>query len=183
MTTPIRQEDLPHYTEQDYRQWEGDWELIHGIPYAMAPAPVKRHQMLTLAIGSGLLAEMHDCPDCEVLLETDWVVRPDTVLRPDVALVCQDDNPKHIAKVPEMIFEVLSPSTATRDQGLKLREYEAAGVKYYALIDPDGLLARIYRHDGEKFHLIAECGTGRFDFAGVHCPVSLDIAALFQRFR
>ncbi len=183
MTTPLRLEDLPHYTDQDYRQWEGDWELIHGIPYAMAPAPVKRHQMLTLAIGSGLLAEVSDCPDCEVLLETDWVVRPDTVLRPDVALVCRDDNPRHIAKTPELIFEVLGPSTATRDQGLKLREYEAAGVRYYVLIDPDELRAAIHRHDGERFRLISECSTGRFDFAEVYCPVSMDFATLFQRFR
>ena len=36
-------QDYPHYTYKDYELWEGDWELIKGIPYAMAPAPVWQH--------------------------------------------------------------------------------------------------------------------------------------------
>ena len=36
----------PNYNYEDYKQWEGDWELIGGLAYAMAPAPMKRHQML-----------------------------------------------------------------------------------------------------------------------------------------
>ncbi|HSV11108.1 MAG TPA: hypothetical protein VLI68_10085 [Hanamia sp.] len=30
---------LPHYTYEDYCHWEGRWEVIDGIPYAMIPAP------------------------------------------------------------------------------------------------------------------------------------------------
>ena len=36
-------EQLPHYVYDDYRQWEGRWELIEGIPYAMTPAPGFEH--------------------------------------------------------------------------------------------------------------------------------------------
>lgn len=183
MTTGLRQEDLPHYGLEDYRQWSGDWELIHGIPYAMAPAPVKLHQKLTLAIGNQLLARTELCPDCEVLLETDWVLRSDTVLRPDVALVCRDENPRHISKTPEIVFEVVSPSTAKRDEGLKLREYEEEGVGYYVLVYPDSLLATIYRHTGERFQKAADCTTEHFGFEGLECPVGLDFDALFRRFR
>ena len=35
----IDREQLPHYTYEDYLCWEGRWELINGIPYAMTPAP------------------------------------------------------------------------------------------------------------------------------------------------
>lgn len=38
----LKIEDLPHYTYDDYVTWEGRWELIQGIPYAMTPAPVIR---------------------------------------------------------------------------------------------------------------------------------------------
>jgi len=31
---------LPNYTYEDYCQWEGQWELIEGIPYAMSPLPI-----------------------------------------------------------------------------------------------------------------------------------------------
>jgi hypothetical protein len=36
-------QDIPHYTYTDYKSWEGDWELIQGIPYAMSPAPNWKH--------------------------------------------------------------------------------------------------------------------------------------------
>ncbi|WP_457626586.1 hypothetical protein [Persephonella sp.] len=32
---------LPNYTVEDYKQWEGDWELIEGIAYAMVPSPLE----------------------------------------------------------------------------------------------------------------------------------------------
>ena len=32
------------YTYQDYLLWKGDWELVNGYPYAMAPSPVRSHQ-------------------------------------------------------------------------------------------------------------------------------------------
>ena len=37
---------LPNYTYEDYCQWEGHWELIEGIPYAMSPQPVPIHQKI-----------------------------------------------------------------------------------------------------------------------------------------
>jgi len=41
---------IEYYTYEDYKRWEGDWELIEGMPYSMAPAPFKRHQNLSLKI-------------------------------------------------------------------------------------------------------------------------------------
>lgn len=34
----------PRYTYEGYKRWEGDWELIEGVPYAMAPSPSGKHQ-------------------------------------------------------------------------------------------------------------------------------------------
>jgi hypothetical protein len=34
---------LPEYTYDDYKKWEGNWELIEGIPYAMSPPPKRKH--------------------------------------------------------------------------------------------------------------------------------------------
>ncbi len=39
----MKVEHLPHYTYEDYAKWQGDWELIEGIPYAMA-SPTRLHQ-------------------------------------------------------------------------------------------------------------------------------------------
>jgi Uma2 family endonuclease len=179
----LKKEDLPEYTYEDYQRWKGDWELIKGIPYAMGPAPVKRHQMLVGYIFSELLAHPGDCPDCEVLIDEDWKLNSETVLKPDVSVVCGDDNPNYITKTPEIIFEVLSPSTAKRDEGLKFELYEEEGVKYYTLVYPDDLVAKVYKHNGERFRKIAECDTEIFNFEEVSCPFEFDFSGVFERFR
>jgi hypothetical protein len=40
---PMKSGDLPRYKFADYIKWEGNWELIDGIPYAMVPAPARKH--------------------------------------------------------------------------------------------------------------------------------------------
>ena len=51
-------EYLPYYTYEDYKEWEGDWELIEGVPYAMAPSPMKTHQALAYEIAFHLRKEV-----------------------------------------------------------------------------------------------------------------------------
>jgi Uma2 family endonuclease len=179
----LAKEDLPAYSYEDYQHWEGDWELIEGIPYAMSPAPVKRHQILALSIGSELLERSDKCPYCEVLLDADWKLDSNTLLKPDVSLVCHDDNPKFISKTPDIIFEILSPSTARRDEGIKFDHYEEQGVKYYILVYPDELIAKIYQYNGDKFKKVAECDTEDFYFEEVSCPFKFSFKEIFKRLR
>lgn len=176
-------ENLPHYTYEDYKEWEGEWELIAGVPYAMAPAPVKRHQQLVGMIFAQIEANTEACPECEVLIDSDWKVDSQTVLKPDVALVCGDENPEFISKTPELIFEVLSPSTAKRDEGLKFSIYEQEGVSYYVLVYPDTLMARIYKNENFHFVKAGECDTESFEFTDLCCPLSFDFGLLFKKFR
>lgn len=179
----LKKEDLPEYTYADYQQWGGDWELIEGIPYAMVPAPVKKHQRLVLAIGSHLLARLNECPDCEVLIDEDWKLDSRTVLKPDVAVVCHDDSPDYIARTPEVIFEVLSLSTAKRDEGVKFNMYQEEGVKYCNLIYPEGAVAKVYKHNGEKLIKVAECDTETFAYDDVTCPFECEFSTIFKHFR
>ncbi len=138
-----------HYTYEDYKRWEGDWELIDGIPYAMSPAPVKRHQVIAANIIFELKKTLN-CENCEVLGEIDYKVSEDTILKPDVVLTCDDFGVEHLIKAPEIIFEVISPSTARRDEIYKFSIYEKEGVKFLILVYPDDLVAKIYKNiDGE----------------------------------
>ena len=181
--TVLKKEHLPEYTYNDYQLWAGDWELIKGIPYAMAPAPVKKHQMLVGYIFSEIAAKMDACPDCQILIDEDWKLNSYTVLKPDVAVVCHDNNPSYIAKTPEIIFEVLSPSTAKRDEGLKFDLYQEEVVKYYILVDPESLIAKVYQHTGDQFKKVTECDTESLLFDQVNCPFRFDFSAIFKRFR
>jgi Uma2 family endonuclease len=62
---------IDQYTREDHQRWEGDWELIQGIPLAMAPPPGIAHQRVSGRLYSHLAAALDGCPDCEVLFEID----------------------------------------------------------------------------------------------------------------
>ena len=121
---------LPHYTYSDYQLWEGQWELYEGYPVAMAPAPMISHQAIATLIAAQLTYEIDHCEACLVLAETDYKLSDDTIFRPDVVLVCHERHDAYITKAPEVIVEVISPSTAKNDEGYKFQRYEAEKVKY-----------------------------------------------------
>ncbi len=178
----LKEEYFPHYSYEDYLLWEGDWELISGVAFAMAPSPVKNHQMIVGYIFSELL-DKFECDQCDILMDSDWKLSSDTILKPDVSLVCDDSNEKYIAKTPELIFEVISPSTAQKDETLKFSLYEQEGVKYYILIYPQELIAKVYKNSNGKFQKVGDFDTETLSFKDLKCELDFDFNAIFKRFR
>ena len=74
---------IEYYTYDDYKEWEGNWELIDGVPLAMSPAPMRIHQSLATEIIYNLREQLEDCIECEVLGEIDYKVSDDTILKPE----------------------------------------------------------------------------------------------------
>ena len=123
----------PKYTLKDYEKWEGEWELIEGVPYTLA-SPTFEHQRIVLRIARFLDEELENkCPDCTVGIDTDYVIDEHTVVRPDVFIVCGKVERK-IFKAPKVIFEVVSENTAEKDEKLKFELYEREGVEYYVIV-------------------------------------------------
>ena len=104
MGTP-RLEDLPHYTRDDYRPWEGRWELIHGIPYAMTPAPSIKHQSVSSRIDRLLQEALDQCDECRALLPVDWRIDEDTVVQPDNLVICHQEEKPYLTRAPALVFE------------------------------------------------------------------------------
>jgi len=75
----LRLEDV-HYTYDDYKLWEGDWELMNGIAVAMSPTPMRKHQSVASQIIKELANQLDECEICEVLGEVDYKISDDTVL-------------------------------------------------------------------------------------------------------
>ena len=65
---------IPEYTYEDYKMWEGDWELIDGVPIAMAPSPVSDHQIVLAQLTRELVETLEECEECFVLVEEDWKI-------------------------------------------------------------------------------------------------------------
>jgi Uma2 family endonuclease len=130
----------PTYSVDDYLQWKGDWELWNGRAVAMSPAPSPKHQLVASTLTALLFNALHgakECDHCKVLSETDWRVSGKTVVRPDVLVTCNVLPEKYIEHPPELVAEVLSPSTASKDRTAKKSLYCEQGVKYYLLIDTE----------------------------------------------
>ena len=128
----------PHYTVDDYQHWEGRWELWEGMAIAMSPSPFGRHAKL-LARTIAALQVAIDSAGCDatVLVEIDWIVSRDTVLRPDVTVVCGPEPAGHVDRAPALVVEILSEATRDRDLNFKLDLYREQGVRWYLVIDPD----------------------------------------------
>jgi len=169
-----------YYTYEDYKNWKGDWELIGGVAYAIAPAPLITHQYITNMISFELNKNL-ECEECKVLSEVDYKVNEYTVLRPDVVLSCNDDEEKYLTKAPKIIFEVISPSTAIRDEEVKFKIYEEEGVEFYGIVYPYDLRAKLYKNIDGKFKKIGDFNKETFDFRV--CGVKVDFENVFRRLK
>ena len=180
-----RIEYLPEYTYSDYCIWEGEWELIEGIAISMAPAPMRIHQNIATEILYELKKSHNDeeCPECMISFENDWKISNDTILRPDIVLVCDDEGDKYLTKAPKIIIEILSPSTAKKDETIKFDIYEEERVDYYILVYPSDLRAKVYRFKGDRYTKIGDFTKEKLIFDNIECNLEIDFEEVFRRFR
>ncbi|MEA1953345.1 MAG: Uma2 family endonuclease [Campylobacterota bacterium] len=174
---------IEYYTYDEYKEWEGEWELIDGIPLAMSPAPLRRDQSIATEIMYNLREQLEECQECEVLGEIDYKVSDDTILKPDIVLTCGETNESYLTKAPEIIVEIISKSTAKRDEKYKFEIYEREKVNYYILLYPNDLRAKIYKLKGSKYDKEGDFLQESYSFEETTCDITLDFARVFKRFR
>lgn len=144
---------LPHYTYDDWVNWEGQWELIDGIPYAMSPMPVPNHQRIAAALSSEFHSALKKCKNCTVYQPIDYKVADDTILQPDIIIVCNAINKKFLDFPSALVVEVLSPSTALKDRHSKFGIYEEQQIKYYLIISLEKEEVEIYTIEDGTYQL------------------------------
>ena len=171
----------PIYSVDDYRLWEGDWELIDGVAVTMTPSPFGPHQSCASEIFFQIKTQLKQqgCQHCSVLYEIDWVVSNNTVVRPDF-LVSGDGVPdKHVTSTPELIVEVLSDSTRLKDKTVKAELYAEQGVRFYLVADPIAKSVLIQNLVSGKY-LPLKKGIDRNLQPHEDCSILLDTAGLFS---
>lgn len=145
---------IPRYKYKDYVGWEGKWELIDGHPYAMAPSPVPKHQLVSSRIDTQLNNKLKDCPKCAALSPVDWVIDERNVVQPDNMVICYKPKGKNLTRAPAIIFELLSPLTEVIDREVKFHIYLSQKVKYYIIVDIEKERAEVYKLSGKKYRRI-----------------------------
>ena len=154
------------YTYADYLMWLDDKrrELINGLIKMMSPAPHPRHAAVNFKIAWQLeYIIKRNKGKCEVYHAPFDVRFPrngetannqiNTVVQPDICVICdlsKIDN-RGCCGAPDMIVEILSPSTLTRDVHEKFVLYEEFGVKEYWIVHPNDKSVNVFilQEDGK----------------------------------
>lgn len=153
MAGSLRKHD--HCTYGDYCSWKEDerWEIIEGIPYSMT-GPSRQHADISKKLLVEFELFLRGKP-CEVYSAPFDVRLPrgkeadheiDTVVQPDILVVCDERklDDKGCRGGPDLIIEILSPSTASRDCIQKRALYEKHGVREFWTVDPSNRIVTVY---------------------------------------
>ncbi len=179
----ITEKAIEYYTYDDYLLWEGKWELIGGIPMAMAPSPTIHHQAIAGKILNELMNSIGECQRCLVLGEEDWKISNDTILKPDVVLICDEPNDQYITKAPEIVVEIVSKSSARRDEVFKFEIYARENVLYYLIVYPDDCKAKLYQLKNGKYFKQGDFFKETYEFEETVCKAKINFDNVFKRFR
>ena len=149
------------YTYSDYCSWDDGerWELINGVAYAISPAPTWIHQGILVEL-SGQIRNFLKGKPCKVFV-APFDVRlnadagDDTVVQPDVVVIC--DRAKICGTgcvgAPDMVMEILSPSTSAHDRVLKLNLYQRSGIREYWIVDPESRTVSVNILDNGRYYV------------------------------
>ena len=170
---------LPHYTYEDYEQWEGRWELIDGVPYAMSPLPVPKHQRIASALLSEFFVELKNCKRCTVYQPLDYKIKEDTIIQPDMLVVCEPINKRYLDFPPSLVVEILSPSTALKDRHTKFEIYQSQNIPYFIIISPDKEEAEIYEINNAEYALTKSGRSLSYNFSFGDCNAEINFSEIW----
>ncbi len=170
---------LPRYTYEDYKRWKGDWELVEGVPYAMSPSPQGIHQRVLADLLVIIQRQLRTCVrKCYVYPELDWIIDENTVVRPDVVIVCKYIE-EYLRETPEVIIEIVSPSSMEKDERLKFELYEREGVSNYILVYPDLKVIKAFRIREGKYDKYFDADDGVLTVESENCKFDIALNELF----
>ena len=175
----VRLEDV-RYTYDDYKQWEGDWELIEGVPFAMSPSPMYEHQFINGKIFRQLDEKLDNCSKCKAIFEIDWLIAEDSAVRPDSMVLCYEPEEK-LTKKPEIIFEVASKPTVKKDETIKFQIYQQEGVQYYIIVYPDIKKAKVYKLVDYVYRKIGDFSDESYTFEVEGCKIEFDFGFIWRQ--
>jgi Uma2 family endonuclease len=161
---PVTKRDTRRHTYGDYLEWSRDHgdEIIDGVAYVREPpSPSRTHQEVVGALYYELCRVLEGGSYCVYVAPFDVRLptsdesddKIETVIQPDVFIVCDrgKTDERGVRGAPDWLAEVLSPSTASYDQGVKIPLYERAGVSEVWLIRPTDLTLAIYRLEDGRY--------------------------------
>jgi Uma2 family endonuclease len=154
------------FTYNDYLLLPEDrrYEIIDGDLF-MTPAPTPYHQLVSANLHSALRDVVLEHRLGRVLYAPcDVVLSPTDIVQPDILFVAAARlsiiGEKYISAAPDLVVEILSPSTAERDQDLKRKLYARFGVREFWIADPEKKTVEVFVDTAEGFRRESLFGIG-----------------------
>jgi len=154
------------YSYADYKTWDDNerWEIINGVVYNMSPAPMRIHQKISgtvfRKIGNyleGKSCQVYDAPfDVRFIdYENQADDEIEIIVQPDIVIVCDENKLDDYGckGSPDIIIEIISPSTFKRDKIEKFYLYEKYEVKEYWIVFPCEKIVEIYKLTKGKYEI------------------------------
>jgi Uma2 family endonuclease len=162
MSQTAEKQEATHYTYRDYFETDEDYraEILDGQLYVMTP-PARYHQgilgNLFIKIGNFLAGKpykVYPAPFGVRLFPKDDL-SDDTYVEPDITVICDPSklDDRGCKGPPDMIVEILSPSSRSNDTLIKFRKYLQAGVREYWIVDPEEKTVHTCILDGNQYRV------------------------------
>jgi len=172
-------------TYQDYLSMDGDerYELIDG-ELIMVGAPNEAHQLTVGALGTRMYVFSDDRELGKVFFSPFDVLLSDTdVVQPDILFVSNERahirTPANIRGAPDLVVEILSPSSTSRDWRDKFELYSKHGVKEYWIVDPENRVVWLALRRGGALEIAGTYGIGDTVSSSVLAGFSVKVDDIF----
>ncbi len=148
-----------YFTYAQYLNWNDGkrWEIIDGMAYDMSPAPLVRHQEISMAFSliignylTGKQCKVFAAPfDVRFAEKDELNDETINVVQPDITVICDPSklDERGAKGAPDWIIEIASPSTTKHDFVTKLLLYQKFGVREYWIVDSQTKTVHIFRKD------------------------------------
>jgi Uma2 family endonuclease len=154
-------------------------EIIDGDLY-VTPSPVNYHQKILLNLTGAFWLFLESHPLGELRFAPLDVILGEHDVLLFVLNEHRDILQDWVRGAPDLVIEILSPTTAARDRGIKLKAYARYGVGEYWIVDPTAQVIEVYRLTAEGFHLAVTCVKDKTVETPLLPGFSLAVAAIFK---
>ncbi len=175
-------------TYEDYIHFPDDGrihELIDGDHY-LSPAPGTRHQRISRHIQFQLYEQLEKPGLAEVFnAPTDYHLSQIDVVQPDIAVIDAERrhiiSPKKVNAAPELVIEILSESTSSRDKSLKRDLYQRSGVPEYWIVDPEANTVEAFYLDAAGTYTSLGSYTDSIEFKTERLHATVDLKKVWVK--
>jgi Uma2 family endonuclease len=179
-------EQLESYGDDDSEflgMEEDRYEIVEGIRYDLKPAPTVTHQQISGSIHIMLHQTCH-ANGTILYAPIDVYLDEENQFQPDLVYILHENasiiKEKRIEGAPDLVVEILSPSTSHNDKIRKKRQYERHGVKEYWIVDPVHRTVDQFIRDENKFVLYETYSmSGRMTSSLFSC-IDIDMSRVFS---